>query len=404
MTMLRTAPMAPDRGIAAPGPRGGTRLKGIPSLTGIRGVAAVWVFLTHYQAVLAAWLHDPRILENSFLYNGFRGVDLFFVLSGFILMYVHAEDFRQFNQASLRRFYVLRFFRVYPLNTVVLLALTPIYFWLPDLVTWFRMDHGVPIPYHGSDFSEIGFLQSLFLAQTWTLFKPGEWNGPAWSLSAEVFGYGLFPVLAYFFVWRKSAAASVSSAFASLAILMLLLVRFHHTGDSPTGTFGLVRMIFGFIAGMGMARCYHLTRDAAWIGNPLALASLAFIAITLAVPWANMFIVFGFTGLIFALAFQRGPVNAALSSRTSMFLGRISFSLYMVHYVPLKISVWLAQTVFAESALPTRIFCLVAIVGVCLALAMLTYRCVELPMQRYARGFLEQGHDAIVGPTRAETT
>jgi peptidoglycan/LPS O-acetylase OafA/YrhL len=387
------------------GSQAASRPKGIDSLTGIRGVAAVWVFLTHYQAVMAAYLHSPAIGDNSFLYNGFRGVDLFFVLSGFILMHVHGEDFRAFREDALWKFYVLRFFRVYPLNTVVLLALLPIYFFMPDLVSWFRMDHGVPIPYHSHDFSEAGFVQSLFLAQTWTFIKPGEWNGPAWSLSAEVAGYALFPILAYFLMRRRSPWACVFYALVSLAILMLLLVLFRHTQDSPTGTFGLVRMLFGFVAGMAMSRCFQLRPDATWLGAPLALGSLAFIVVALSVRSANMLVVFGFCGLIFSLAFQQGVINAALSGRVSMFLGRISFSLYMVHYVPLKMSLWLSQTMFAESGLAVRIVCLISVAGICLALAMITYRFVELPLQRYARAFLRKGRDAtaqVVGVKAAE--
>jgi peptidoglycan/LPS O-acetylase OafA/YrhL len=359
--------------------------RGIDSLTGIRGVAAVWVFLTHYQAVMVAYIHSPAIQQSSFLYNGFRGVDLFFVLSGFILMHVHGEDFRAFHEATFWRFYVLRFFRVYPLNTVVLLALLPIGLAMPELVTWFRTDHGIPIPYHNHDFSAAGFVQSLFLAQTWSFFKPGEWNGPAWSLSAEVFGYAIFPLLAHFLIWRRSALACAANAFINLAILMALLALFNHTRDSPTGTFGLVRMIFGFIAGMSMARCFQLLHGAIHLGQPVALVSCAFIVGAIALPAGNMFVVFGFCGLIFALAFQQGPIDAALSSGPAMFMGRISFSFYMIHYVPLKISIWLAQTTFADSGLSTRIFCLVSVAGICLVLAVITYRYVERPLQRYAR-------------------
>jgi len=258
------------------------------------------------------------------------------------------------------------------------------------------MDHGVPIPYHSHDFSEAGFVQSLFLAQVWTYFKPGEWNGPAWSLSAEVFGYALFPLLAHFLIWRRSALVCTCHAIASLAILMILLVLFRHTQDSPTGTFGLIRMIFGFVAGMSMARCYQLLPGATWLGRPVALASFAFIVAALSVRSANMFVVFGFCGLIFALAYQQGPINAALSSRPAMFLGRISFSLYMVHYVPLKMSLWLSKTTFADSGLTVRVACLVAVVGICLALAMITHHYVELPSQRLARGLLRGGRGAPV--------
>ena len=63
------------------------------------------MLLTHYQAVMAAYLQEPAIADNSFLYNVFRGVDLFFVLSGFILMHVHKDDFRQLAGKPVRRFY-----------------------------------------------------------------------------------------------------------------------------------------------------------------------------------------------------------------------------------------------------------------------------------------------------------
>ena len=339
---------------------------------------------------MAAYLENPSIGENFFLYNGFRGVDLFFVLSGFILMHVHGEDFRVPDKEKLRSFYVLRFFRVYPLNTVVLLALLPIGIFMPDLVTWFRTDHGLPIPYHSHDFSAAGFVQSLLLAQAWTVLKPGEWNGPAWSLSAEVFGYALFPVLAYLLIRRQSAIACICYALASLGSLMILLALFRHTQDSPTGTFGLIRMIFGFVAGMCMARCFQLLPGDSQLGGPIAITSIVFIAAALMVRSANMFVVFGFCGLIFALAFQQGPINAFMSSRLAMFFGRISFSLYMIHYVPLKLSLWLLQTQFATAGIGFRIVCLVAIVAICLVLAVATHHYIELRFQRYARGVLHR--------------
>ena len=367
------------------------RGRSIASLTGIRGVAAVWVMMTHFQSVMAHYLGAPGIIDNSFLYNGFRGVDLFFVLSGFILMHVHADDFRTFEPDLLRRFYILRFFRVYPLNTVILLALVPMALLLPDLVAWFRFDHGIPIAYHSHDFSAAGFVQSLLLAQTWTVVKLGEWNGPAWSLSAEVFGYTMFPALAYAIVRRTSAIVCVGGAIASLGVLMGLLVAFHHTQDSPTGTFGLIRMIFGFVAGMFLARCFQLAPDAHRLGSGLTIASLAFIVATLSLGSAAMFIVFGFAALILGLAYQRGPVDALLSSRPAMFLGRISFSLYMIHYVPLKVALWLLQdTALGASSLAVRTACLCGVLLLCFGLAIIVHDQLELRFQRLARKVLRR--------------
>lgn len=389
-----------NAGLGVPNPAAPSRALSIPSLTGIRGVAAVWVLLTHYQAVLAAYLDNPAINDNSFLYNGFRGVDLFFVLSGFILMHVHENDFRQLESKSVRRFYLLRFFRVYPLNTAVLLALIPLALWLPAVVDWFRFDHGTPIPYHSHDFSAAGFVQSLLLAQSWTVLKLGEWNGPAWSLSAEVFAYAMFPVLAWTLIRARSALLCTVGALLSLAVLMGLLVVGHHTQDSPTGTFGLIRCVFGFTAGACMARAFQLRpasdRAASWLGAPIAWISVAIIAVALSAPRLNMFIVFGFCGLIYALAFQRGVFNAIFSSGPAMFLGRISFSLYMIHYIPLKLSIWLLQTRLDTASFEVRVACVVAIPLICIAIAMVAYYAIELPFQRFARSIVRRKRDVTL--------
>lgn len=391
-----------DAASGAPNP---ARAAPIASLTGIRGVAAVWVLLTHYQAVMAAYLQDPAINDNSFLYNGFRGVDLFFVLSGFILMHVHRDDFRQLAGSSIRRFYVLRFFRVYPLNTAVLLALLPLTLGLPSVVDWFRFDHGTPIPYHSHDFSAAGFVQSLLLAQSWTVIKLGEWNGPAWSLSAEVFAYVFFPLLAWTLIRARSALLCTGAALLSLAVLMGLLVVGHHTQDSPTGTFGLIRCIFGFTAGACMARAFQLRptspKATSWLGAPLAWVSVAIIAATLSEPRLNMFIVFGFCGLIYALAFQRGAIDAMLSSGPAMFLGRISFSLYMIHYIPLKLSIWALQTHLGAASLGLRVACLLALPLICIGLALIAYNVVELPFQRFARSIARRKRDVALQPALA---
>ena len=363
----------------------------IDSLTGIRGVAAIWVFLTHFQPVLARYLGDASLNDNTFLYNGFRGVDLFFILSGFILMYVHEDDFRTIDREKLKTFYVMRFFRVYPLNTIVLVSLIPIVITLPNLVDWFRYDDGVPIPYHSHDFSVAGLVQSILLAQAWTVMKLGEWNGPAWSLSAEVFGYAFFPILAFVIARRTSVFLCAASATASLAILAVLLVIGHHTQDSPTGTFGLIRMIFGFFSGMCLARCARLWPEGQEKSSLLTYAAAVIIIATLSFPRTNMLIMFGFAIMIFGLSYETGLINQVLSSKLMVFLGKISFALYMVHYVPLKMSLWLLpESAVADVGLQSRIVCLVGIVALCFGLAVIVHHHVELRFQRYARLVLRQ--------------
>ncbi len=362
----------------------------IPSLTGIRGVAAFYVCLTHAQIVLATYLNAPSVNQNSFMYNGFRGVDLFFVLSGFILMHTHEDDFVLIGRDAVWRFYVLRFFRVYPLNTLVLLALAPMALCLPGFVTWTRFRHGVPVPYHDHDFSVPGFVQSLFLAQTWSVIKPGQWNGPAWSLSAEVFGYALFPLLAWAASRCRSAGLALLGAALSLLLLTGALAGFGHATDNPTAGFGLVRMAFCFAAGILLQRCFRFWPDGGRRAAMLSVLSSGWILLCLTWRPLNLFAVFGFCSLILALAYRRGPVDAVLASRPAVFLGRISFSFYLIHYMPLQLSLWAYGGRLAASPLWVRVACLLVVAAFCVAAAAALQRWFELPCQRLARRILDR--------------
>jgi peptidoglycan/LPS O-acetylase OafA/YrhL len=97
-------------------------MRDIPSLTGLRDIAAVWVMLFHVSLLApligAAWLGRIGVFPV-----GWVGVDLFFVLSGFILMWVHGAKFVRPSGGVIGRFAVARIVRVYPLSLGVLHAL-----------------------------------------------------------------------------------------------------------------------------------------------------------------------------------------------------------------------------------------------------------------------------------------
>ena len=99
----------------------------LDGLTGIRGVAAIWVALHHLQAYVPgprSPLELPGIKQLS--RDGWLAVDLFFVLSGFIMMHVHGDEFATVTFARARRFVALRFARIYPVHFVVLLMHLPL--------------------------------------------------------------------------------------------------------------------------------------------------------------------------------------------------------------------------------------------------------------------------------------
>src|SRR5512135_599191 len=95
-----------------------TRAKDIPSLTGLRAFAAWWVVFFHCSFLLPAAL--PKVYWFARL--GYLGVDLFFVLSGFIISYNYWDKLASFSVKAYREFLWLRLARLYPVHLFTLLV------------------------------------------------------------------------------------------------------------------------------------------------------------------------------------------------------------------------------------------------------------------------------------------
>lgn len=118
---------------------------------------------------------DPRNPLTPFFSQGYLGVPLFFVLSGFVLAYSHV------SVPNRRRFYWARFARVYPMAVVAFLAVLP-----------FAILRTVHFHQH---FPLAVFPLNMLLLQAWTPSLEYFVNGPEWTLSVEAFFYLLFPIL-----------------------------------------------------------------------------------------------------------------------------------------------------------------------------------------------------------------
>jgi peptidoglycan/LPS O-acetylase OafA/YrhL len=361
--------------------------RGIPSMTGIRGIAALWVLLFHAQQD-ADKIFNLRFLQRiPGVQFGWHGVDLFFMLSGFILMHAHARDFFQFRRDSLIRFARLRFTRVYPLNAVVLLLIAAFVPFQPGFVAWSRSIFGP------STFSAGAFVRTLFLATRWFLPGSGDWNQPVWSLSLEVLGYLAFPFLAFSALrigkkWQLAGLACLCLV-ASTAIL----TRFAFQGE--ISQIAVVRMASCFITGIALYRLWILSAEsgkrwAAWI----AAVSVGLLAVSAAGLLYRFFRIEGdfqfnflFAALLYSLAFQQGIVNAILASRVAVFFGEISFPLYLVHVEPL---LWLRYFMISNGASYSTLQKALALLGWaagCILVATLLHYFVEKPFHAWGRSW-----------------
>ncbi len=353
---------------------------GIPSLTGIRGVAAILVVLHHIQGEAPSF-GFPAWKGNYLLRDGFRGVDLFFMLSGFVLMYVHTNDFKAITLDGLRRFYILRFFRVYPLNAfVLLLILLPVVF-LPGFLAWSRM-------YDPTAFSPAGFVQTLLLANRWFMRDLGAWNERTWSLSLEILGYAAFPLLAWWICRESSRIRCAIYAIALIAALVVVQVAMGVANENAIGRSGLFRVFTCLPAGMAICRILDLSSPEERWAPRLATWSTILLMACLATPYTRVLAPFCFGGIILGVAFRRGAVNRFLASRPILFLGTVSFPLYLVHYIVLSIVFWLHGTGQLVTTPGVLVAILIGYLVACLGLSYALHIWIELPSRLLCRRLL----------------
>ena len=201
--------------------------KHLARLTGIRAVAALFVVFLHYRNDLETFLPSTKILDPLFS-AGDLGVDLFFMLSGFILMLNYEQKFRRFALPEYRKFLWTRLARIYPVHVFTL-------FFLTALVLFARHLHQ---PLHHPEWYTLpAWLQNVFLLQAWTgIAQTLSWNFPAWSISAEWFAYLFFPLAVPVLLGIKRPIFAVA-----VALLPYLAVAVIH-GDHPLIPLALLRV------------------------------------------------------------------------------------------------------------------------------------------------------------------
>lgn len=292
------------------------------ALDGLRGVAAVTVVLTH---IMARWpTHLPLV---PFVKGGYLAVDVFFVLSGFVIAHAYGERLPA-SAGAVATFLGKRWLRIYPLHfamLALLLALEGL-----KLVAQWRGSHPDVAPFSGSN-DVTGLAENLFLLQSWVPDPRFGWNAPSWSISAEAGAYIVFAAAAWAGLMRRTA---ILAACALAGILVLAVVAWRLDTLDLTHREGLVRCFAGFATGVFLERLHTLGRLPAWTERLQvpALAALLGIAsaghgwLVLAAPVIAV--------LVASLRTDRGPLAAFLATRPMQFLGRISYSVYLIQ-IPL---------------------------------------------------------------------
>lgn len=336
----------------------------LAALTGIRGLAAWAVVLYHARDTLGG-LFAPAVIAA--FGKGFLAVDLFFMLSGFVIWYNYADRLAHGGGAAARQFLWRRFARVWPLHGAILTAFVA--FALVVVAT-------------GRDASRFPFDQlplHYLLIQDWGFSDPLRWNDPAWSISTEFAAYLLFPALVV--ALRGRWAARWGWAAVGSALLVTLWGLYGVWGQTSVGAkiaeLGLWRCLIEFSLGALVCIVWSARRTLPAI-VPAGLCTL-----TLLVAWRwnlpeTAFIPLAFASGLFALALAKGPVAQAIGSRPLHYLGEISYSTYLAHSFVFMIF----KIAFVGDGLQLGWVQFAAYLALLLALSAALYHCLEKPAQR----------------------
>jgi peptidoglycan/LPS O-acetylase OafA/YrhL len=304
-------------------------------------------------------------------------VSFFYVLSGFILIYVHPEIS---GWIPTLRFWISRLGRIWPLHLFTL------------AFAIIHLSVGNPVE----------LFLNFFLLQAWVPIEHViiSFNGVSWSLSVEMFFYLVFPFLLPLVV--RAPARMVMGTIA----LTLFLVVGAACLSWPANTYGKglsyqdfvvfnpVVNLYKFVAGMAVGIWWRATRPQAGARAWTLIEIVVFAGVLAAVPLSDTvarmvagpetihvvarqlqdFLCIPFFGLlIYVFAYQKGALAQILSHPWLVFLGDISFSVYMLQWMFLLIRAHIAGSALAWLAyLATLIFC-----------SALTYLCLERPARRF---------------------
>jgi len=352
----------------------------IASFEGGRGLAALFVALFHFG-------HDANAL--SVVRNGYLFVDLFFVISGYVICSAYST--RLETTGDLRSFLIRRFGRLFPL----LVFSTVLYVLAKNLLVWAKQEaiaRGLGGHLERADFAgylvpELGeIVSTLTLTHGMGIFDRLILNPVSWSISTEFYAYVLFAAVCLAFRGGTRLAVYVVLSVTGLAATIWAALHVHDCLQAGkcfdiTYDFGFARCVGSFFLG---ALTYHFSRHVRLNANPLQLAGLAGLVALFFVAEAWPMLVFAspllFALLVFSVSQDTGFAATVLKSKPFQVLGQRSYSVYMMHPI-----LMIFVEPFARRTQGTVLIAVavVAYLAILLLVSGWTYKFIEDPLRKW---------------------
>lgn len=353
-----------------------------PALDGLRGLALIWVVTYHFTE---GWKPLP---------GAWVGLDVFFVLSGFLITAMLLDETRVMGRISMRLFYARRAFRLLP-ALFVMLGIWLVALLLFHDTTWFAATPGTgptgsPVDI-GPALQQVGIV--LAYGVNW-VYALGSGDAPLahlWSLAVEEQFYVIWP-WALLLLLKLPAARRIWPVFA-LAAISAALPLFYYDGGEGTNRiyFGTDTRAVGMLLGAAAAFAWHRRKSLdipsyapalrAWLGAGTVLVFLFTVG---NVPLKSLagpaiMAVAGMQVIPYLVDRPAAPMARFLDTRVLVWLGQRSYAVYLWHYV---FATWL-NPLSQWVSIPIG-------VSASLLAATLSWRYVEAPALRYATRFRPQ--------------
>lgn len=338
----------------------------------LRGLAALYVVLYHMVVMPHPGLDTP-VWATKFAHTGGTGVTLFFVVSAFSLFYT--MPFRLAKPRPILSFYLHRFFRIAPLFYVVIIA------------TIIR-DHLIFDATHTLREK----LASIFFV--FNLIPEGQQSfvWASWTIGVEMLFYAIFP---FIYFRTRSIYAAISWVIGFLVLWQFVQLGVEYLPLTPDQRASIIQWsVFRHLPIFACGAVAYFTlkghfeaagdTDRRDLGRMLLLAG-TFCYVALLNDWlpnllGNIYYWQGLVYLLLLIGLCFAPLKAVVN-RLTMRLGKISYSLYLIHPTVIYLMIPVYRRIYAH--VPTislaMLTCYAITVAIVIAISEITYRFVEEP-------------------------
>lgn len=341
-------------------------------LTVLRGFASIWVGIHHAFLSFDSLNINQLGLFEMFIMKGWLGVDLFFILSGFILAYTYHDKFTDLNLADYSVFIVRRIAKILPLHVTILL--------LYGIIVLIVYRYG--FSFDLEKYSLENFLSQLFLLHGIGIIEPRGWNIPSWSVSSEMFAYLLFPAFTYAIASSQISKRNCYVLILGLIVIPVAMGWLMNDGEKfmLDYEFTAIRVLTEFLMGVCL---FYISKDCkkSYRYTSLLIASIGLLFITTLIQDHSFFdfvyLVF-FMGIILSLA-QIPSKLACIPIFTR--LGQISYAFYLIHSL---IIIGMNQVIRYSIALQSNPALIIGIfLFITIVTAWVLYELIEKPVIKF---------------------